>query len=185
MKEIIKKDILRILERVIDILEKKEEKDYLELKNLSDHTIHNMSIFQDEDSISIAVMVYALAKLIDRRIPEKTYDMLFSRLVSAKEKLIEYDTNEYRIIIKGIFQLLSQCDKKLQLYVENVISQAMMKKAGKVYKHGLSVGVVSELMGVSKWELLKYLGQTSIVEEQYDPRNIRKRLNYARKVFNV
>jgi len=185
MKPIIRKDIIKILSKVIDILEEKDETDYIELKELSDRMVNDSSIFQDEDSISVAVMVYAFAKLLDRGIPDVTYDMLFSRLVSSKDELEKNDIHEYRRIIKEIFSIISKSDKKLKLYVGNVISQAMMKKAGKIYKHGISVGVVSELTGISRWDLLKYLGQTSVVEEHYDPQNIRKRLDFARKIFNI
>ena len=51
MNDIIREDIIKILERVIDILAVKETKDIIELKELSNHTIHNASIFQDKDSI--------------------------------------------------------------------------------------------------------------------------------------
>ena len=77
MKELIRKDILKILQRLTDILEKKEEQDYIELKGLSNRTIHNSSIFQDEDSISIAVMVYAIAKMMDRGMSDRIYNMIF------------------------------------------------------------------------------------------------------------
>ena len=55
MDKIIKKDILSIISKTIAILKIKEEKDIIELKELSNHTIHNASIFQDEDSVSIAI----------------------------------------------------------------------------------------------------------------------------------
>ncbi len=185
MKDIVRKDILQILAGVINILEKREEKDYLDLKGLSNRTIHNSAIFQDDDSISIAVMVYAIAKMIDRGLTERTYDMIFTKLISAKSSLEKFDKNTYRAGIKGIFSIISKTDKRLKLYVEDVISQAQMKKAGKIYKHGISIGTVSELMGVSYWDMLSYLGSTSPVEEEYDPKDIRKRLNFARRIFNI
>lgn len=185
MEDIVRRDIIQILERVIEILEKKQELDYSELKALSNHTIHNSSIFQDEDSISIAVMVYSIAKLIDRGIPEHTYNMIFARLVSSKELLQAFDKINFRKKIKGIFKIISKCDEKLSLYVQDVISQAMMQKAGKIYQHGLSAGMAAEIMGISPWEFLQYLGKTSIIKEEYDPLDIRKRLNLAREIFNT
>ena len=65
MENKVRKDILKVLHRAIDILSVREEKDVLELKELSNHTIHNSSIFQDEDSISFAILMYCLAKLIE------------------------------------------------------------------------------------------------------------------------
>lgn len=184
MNNTVRKDIFNILERVIEILEEKDEKDFIELKELSNHTIHNSSIFQDDDSISAAVMVYALAKLIDRGIPEKTYDMIFSKITTARDALAMLDYSRYKQAVKGIFQIIRNVDKKLNMYFGDVILQAQMKKAGRIYHHGISAGIVSELTGISQWELLNYLGKTSVVED-YNPRDIKKRLAYARKVFNI
>ena len=61
MKSIIKKDILSILRRVIDALEKV---DLASLADISNRINHNSSIFQDEDSIQIAVLIYALSKVL-------------------------------------------------------------------------------------------------------------------------
>ena len=57
MDDIVKKDALQILNRVIEIVKIKDEKDALELKELSNHTIHNASVFQDDASLSIAVLI--------------------------------------------------------------------------------------------------------------------------------
>ncbi|MCK5629304.1 MAG: hypothetical protein KAI26_01690 [Nanoarchaeota archaeon] len=185
MENIVRRDILKIFEKVIGILETRQEQDYSELKTLSNHTIHNSSIFQDEDSISTAVIVYSIAKLIDRGIPEHTYNMIFVRLVSCKELLQAFDKTNFRKKMKEIFKIISRCDEKLSLYVQDVISQAMMKKAGKIYQHGLSAGIVAEIMGISPWDFLQYIGSTSIIKEEYDPQNIRKRLNFARELFGT
>ena len=66
MESAVRNDALRIISRVIEILEAKEEKDPMELKELSNNTIHNASVFQDECSVSIAVLIYALSKIIER-----------------------------------------------------------------------------------------------------------------------
>jgi len=185
MEDIVRRDILKIFEKVIGILETRQEMDYSELKALSNHTIHNSSIFQDEDSISIAVMVYSIAKLIDRGIPEHTYNMIFVKLVSCKELLQAFDKTNFRKVMKEIFKIISKSDEKLSLYVQDVISQAMMTKAGKIYQHGLSAGMVAEIMGISPWDFLQYIGSTSIIKEAYDPQDIRKRLNFARELFRT
>ena len=55
--------ILNILIKVQRALEKK---DYIEIRSLSNQVIHHSSIHQDPDIISIAVIIYALSKLIER-----------------------------------------------------------------------------------------------------------------------
>ena len=50
MHDIIKRDILAVLNKLADILKAKEDSDTAEIKELSNHVIHNVSIFQDEDN---------------------------------------------------------------------------------------------------------------------------------------
>ena len=66
MNEIIKKDILEVLNDLIKILKSKEGSNWIGIKELSNHVIHNASVFQDEDSISVAVLTYALSKIMER-----------------------------------------------------------------------------------------------------------------------
>ena len=57
MHDIIKKDILTVLNKLVEILKVKEESDIVDIRELSNHVIHNASVFQDEDSISIAILI--------------------------------------------------------------------------------------------------------------------------------
>ena len=58
-------------ENVIDILEKTksavEREDILLLKDLSNRTIHTASIYADSDNIAVAVAVYSLSKILERK----------------------------------------------------------------------------------------------------------------------
>ena len=58
-----KQHILKLLQNVDKAL---KEKNYIEIKNLSNQIIHTASIYQDPDSIAIAVVIYSLSKLIER-----------------------------------------------------------------------------------------------------------------------
>ena len=57
MHDILKKDIVTVLTRLSEIIKIKNDTDFLELKELSNHVIHNASVFQDEDSVSVAVLI--------------------------------------------------------------------------------------------------------------------------------
>ena len=63
MEYVIRKDVVGILRKAIQDVEKE---DISALSELSDHAIHDASIFQDKDSIKIAVVIYALSKIIPR-----------------------------------------------------------------------------------------------------------------------
>jgi hypothetical protein len=169
---------------LIDILEKASKavlsKDIVSLKSLSDHTIHNSFIFQDEDSISIAVVVYSLSKIIERGVDFKESAKL---LKHAKSHLLREEVHKYRQIVRNITKGISELDTKFKLYIQDVIDKAHIKKGSKLYNHGISIAQSASLLGVSQWELMSYIGKTQINDEYPSNNRSGKRLDFARRLF--
>ncbi len=184
MNEIIKKDILSIISKVVSILEVKEDKDFIELKELSNRTVHNSSIFQDEDSISIAMLVYSLSKVIERK-KEIQYKEIIDLIKKAKENLVKNNIDYYRNNIKQTFDFISNIDSKLNLYVEELIEKSRIKKGSRIYEHGISIARVAELVGISEWELMSYVGKTQIIDVEEKRFDVKSRLNFARGIFGL
>ena len=182
MNELVKKDILAVLAGVVDILDVEEDRDFGDLKELSNHTIHNASIFQDEDSISIAILIYSLSKLIERREGKLNYSSVLNLLKNAQENLEEDNVELYRKTIRKLFDFISNIDTKLKLYIEEVIKQAQIKKGSKLYEHGISMARAAQILGVSQWELMSYVGKTTLTDLGGGV-NINQRLSYARSIF--
>ena len=181
MESAVRNDALQIINRVIEILETKEEKDTMELKELSNNTIHNASVFQDECSVSIAVLIYALSKIIERN-PEFNYSRVFKLLKEARYSLENDREDEFNIIIKKLFSEISKLDSKIRLYVQEVINQAQIKKGSKLCEHGLSCAKASQILGISQWELMNYIGKTNLAENVSDI-DAKARLKFARSLF--
>lgn len=182
MDKIIKKDILSIISKTIEILNTKEEKDIIELKELSNHTIHNASIFQDEDSVSIAILIYSLSKVIERKFGELDFKPILNLLNSASNCLKKDCADGYRKTIKNLFSLISRIDSKLKLYIEEVIKQAQVKKGSQIYRHGISIERAAEILGISQWELMNYIGHTKITDAETKA-DIKSRLSFTRRLF--
>ncbi|MBS3102864.1 hypothetical protein J4458_05460 [Candidatus Woesearchaeota archaeon] len=183
MDELVRKDAISVLSEVIGILKVKEEKDAAEIRELSNHTIHNASVFQDEASVSIAILIYSLSKIIERMEWELDYKPILSLLENAKELLENNKFDDYNKSIKKLFALISNIDSKLKLYIEEVINQAQIKKGGKLYEHGISVARAAEVLGISQWELMGYIGKTKLTEDIQDIVDLRSRLKFARGLF--
>lgn len=182
MDEVVKKDILRVLSDVTDILKVEEEKDVADLRELSNHVIHDASIFQDEDSVSIAILIYSLSKVIERREGKLNYKVLLGLIMDARKDLEQNRIDGYRKIIKKLFKFISTIDTKLKLYIEQVINQAEIKKGSKLYAHGISLGRAAEVLGISQWELMFYIGKTKLPDIKGGV-SVRQRLSYARSLF--
>ena len=177
MNESVKADLLYALSQAPGLL---KAGDATALKELSDHTIHNASIFQDQDSLSLAVVMYSLSKVIERA---KDFNAAHaaSLLKEASYHLARSDIGSYRKYIRTLLKLVSEQDSRLQLFIGEVVEQAHIKKGTKVYDHGISAAQAAELLGISQWELMSYIGKTSISDAL--PTDVQKRLENARKLF--
>ncbi len=180
MRQIIKEDILDVLKKVIQTL---KQEDYSALAELSNHTIHDASIFQEDDPLTLAVLVYALSKVINRCLERKqTCPVVSPTLQKASDYLQQDDDNAYRATIKNVLRDISSYDAQLKLYIQEVIQQARIKKASKLHEHGISIARTAELLGLSQWELQNYIGKT-ITDIPHDGMKIGERLRRARELF--
>lgn len=184
MNDTVKKDIISTLARTIEVLLVKEEKDIVEMKDLSNSTIHNASIFQDEDSVSIAILIYSLSKMIERKQGELDYKALLKLFNSAHSYIVKEDFSGYRKEVHKIFDFISSIDSKLKLYIEEVINQAQIKKGSKLYDHGISMERAASVLGISEWELMRYIGKTNMPDIALEgPVDVKTRLNFTRSLF--
>ncbi|MEM4282718.1 MAG: hypothetical protein QXU88_02695 [Candidatus Woesearchaeota archaeon] len=182
MEQVIKEDILSVLERAIDILRTKEVPDYIAMSELSNHTIHDASIYQDEDSISIAVMIYALAKIVQRCCERGFgYPPFVPLLENAKRALGADDIEGFRNAIKAIMSIIATVDKRAKLFVQEVLDKARIKKGSALAEHGLSIAKTAEILGISQWELMSYIGRKFI--DIPEGIGVRERYRFALSLF--
>ena len=176
----VKQDILAVLRQSVAAI---LEKNSFLLAELSNKTVHNASIFQDEDSVSVAVVIYALSKIVerghtplDKSVPDQ--------LDKAYESLLANDFGAYKKLISSVTKVISGIDSKMRLYIQEVISQAQIRKGSKIYAHGISLARAAEMLGVSQWELMSYCGRTQTVDSE-TIRRARVRITFARRLFGL
>ncbi|MFH1591244.1 MAG: hypothetical protein ABIC95_04930 [archaeon] len=180
MNEVVRKDILAIISQLLPLLEKGKAQTP-EIRTLSNRTIHNASIFQDQDSVSIAVVTYALSKIIDRQ--GHIDARILKALRRAYNYLLDKDVGRYERRIKDLLRFIAEQDKNLKSYITQVIEQAQVKKGSKIYDHGISMARTSEILGISQWELSSYVGSTTINDMDDEGVPIAKRMKFARSLF--
>ena len=179
MQQIVKEDILSVLADAVKYL---QDEDHHTLSELSNHVIHDASIFQDDDSLSIAILVYALSKMVQRCCEKKIdFRSIIPQVVQAHKLLQQDKYNAYRNVIQKLFDMISNIDAKLKLYIQEVITKAKIKKGSKLHEHGISIARIAELLGISQWELQGYIGH--FVETDGGERPVKQRLDTARDLF--
>lgn len=188
MQEIVAKDVYNLLKQSYFAIKQKQ---IYELRELSDHTIHDAAVFQDEDSISIAIMLYSLSKIFEKHQFQEYanwsffYKNVMSNLKEAIKELKKRDVLSYRKSIENIILQIKKIDKKVKVYIEEVLAQSKIKKGSRLYEHGISLGRASELLGVSKWELMSYVGNQKIPEYDFSPRTILEKIEFSKRIFNL
>ncbi|MBX4196190.1 hypothetical protein KW805_01220 [Candidatus Pacearchaeota archaeon] len=160
------------------------------LKELSNQTIHCACTVQDIGSITIAVLVYALSKLVERKDYAKVrnWGVFVKRFNSFLDLAIKAakDDNEkkYEEYLAQARRALTSISVNLKPYIEEVIHKASINKASKVYEHGISLGQTSHILGVTQWELTEYMGQSQRGEEYNRTLDVRKRAKTALEFFS-
>ena len=101
MNPIIKTDILSILSETRKVIEHNE---IAELKEISNHTIHNASIFQDKDSITIAIIVYSLYKILSSN--SSSVGIILKKLYEIENALAKEDYEKYHSLLKNMLNFL-------------------------------------------------------------------------------
>ncbi len=188
MEKIVKERVLEILGKILEAV---KEKDVITLKLLSNHTIHNASIFQDEDSISVAVIAYSLSKIIERYKFNETkewlrfYNDIVNDLSNVQKELLGENIEVYKGILKKIFEIIEEFDHKLAIYVQQVIEKSKIKKGSVIFEHGISIARVAQLLGISRWDLMSYVGKTNVFDYEKEALDVKDRLNFTRKLFGI
>lgn len=187
MIEKVKNDVLKVIKEILAAI---KENNSVKLDNLSNQTVHSSSIFQDENAITIAVVSYSLSKIFERYRYKQYkdwnifYETSINNLNKAKENLEKNNIKEYEISIKNILNVIDKLSSNLKKYVKEVIEKAQIVKGSRLYEHGISIGRTSELLGISKWELMDYAGKTGIPDmEENKSFPIDKRIKFARGLF--
>lgn len=160
---------MREKENVVRILEETKEavrnNDSFKLKELSNQTIHTASITQDPDNIAVAVAVYSLSKIVERKEYQKFsgwkdfYKNIISAVDNSLDAIKRNNDKELKESLMLIQKAISKLSGKLKSYIQDVFRKAQINKASKIYEHGISMEKTASLLGITIFELASYAGQ--------------------------
>lgn len=181
-------------DNILDIIQKARKalksRDALLLKDLSNRTVHSASINQDVDSITTAVIVFALFKLVERPDYANYKDwsafaeIVDSNLGKAASDLSKDKLEQFRKHIFEIRKAEEKLSDNLKKYIAEVFRKAMVSKASRIYEHGISMEATASLLGITVFELAEYAGKTGISDVDLNiTKPISKRLEEATNFF--
>jgi len=184
MKDVLKKEILKDINKTIDILRNKETKDVEGLKSLSNQAIEDVALYKDLDMVSVSVLIYSIYKII-HNLNEKDYQSLLDNLKLAHGYLQENNFRKYNTTIKSLYKTIHSCNAKVKEHLQDVMQAARIKKGAILFKKGLSIGQAAGLMGLSNWDLQQYAGHTTAFEQHSEKIAAKKRVATALTLFSI
>ncbi len=182
MRGEVKREILEVLKRSIVLVKLGKVGD---LKKLSDEAVYEASIFQEKDSVSVAVVIYALSKIIERgEIAGNFIKKVSKNLKKCYDLLSNDDYNRYRERMNSIFGLISGFDEKFRVYVQDVLQKSMIKKGSMLYGKGISMAQAARVLNLSQWELMDYAGKVDMPSAK-EGVTVDSRMKYVRGLFDL
>jgi hypothetical protein len=188
MKEPEHVELLNLLKQAYNAF---KQEDIKKLRSLSDHIIEDASIIQDDYSISLAIVIYTLSKILEkeRYSSYPGWNNFYNNCTNKLKKLFLYledsNFNKYSYTLKELLSQIKGLDKKAPEYIEELVNSSRIKKSSNLYGYGLSLGRAANLLGISQWELMNYVGSSSISNENIKTISAKDRFNIAKKVFNI
>ena len=185
MKE--REHVLRVLRETKKALEKN---DGVKLKELSNQTIHTSSIDQDSDNVAIAVIIYSLSKIIERKDYQKYpewknfYQTNLNLINKTILALTKNDDAKARSHLTLMRKTIGKLSGKLKVYIQDVFRKAEINKASRIYEHGVSMERTASLLGITMFELAEYAGKTGISDVPLaKTQRVKERLRVAEDIF--
>ncbi|MEK6757884.1 MAG: hypothetical protein AABX88_02035 [Nanoarchaeota archaeon] len=182
-----KEHVLKILRETIISLKKE---DSLKLKDLSNQTIHTATSTQDPDSIALAVVVYSLSKIVERKNYQKYpgwnkfHDVILQAINDAIISLEKDNFVKFKKDFELIRNTINKLSGKLKDYIQEVFRKASINKASRIYEHGISMEKTANLLGITEWELANYAGQTGISDVNLSKtKSAKERIKLAMEIF--
>ncbi len=185
MKE--EENVLRILKETRIAIEKN---DSFMLKNLSNQTINTSSLTQDSDNIAVAVIVYSMSKIVERQDYRQLpgWNVFYKKTLLFLEKSIKdiekKDYEKFREDFRNIRGSIENLSGKLRKYIKEVLRNAEINKASRLYEHGISMEQTANLLGITLYELADYVGKTGISDaSESKTMNTKERIKLAMEIF--
>jgi hypothetical protein len=162
-----------------------EEEDITLLRELGAKYAREGAITESHSSLEAGAISYALSKLLQREYPSELWGPFKKNSLELLKKVNVTDGESMNKTLDKILDNISDFDQKTGKFAWNLKYKARANKATTAYASGLSAGKAAHLSGVSKWEILRYAGNTRLPDEVGITHDLNIRLENARKVLII
>lgn len=160
-----------------------------DLRRIANQTIWKTSIHNDSVEAEIAVIAYALHKLLTKEHIQnnakwKTIQGIINeKLAESVQSLKHKNIAQFRHQLEQLSKRIQTADKNFGNFVQNLIEKSRVKQASSLYAFGLSLGQATALTNADKKTLFNYIGYTKMHDEQPSHKTISDRIQYLEAIM--
>ena len=170
------------------VLEAFKARDQKKLRKINDIIMKEATINFTKPMYELAVLSYILSKIVSKP----------RFLSSANAQYLKKIEQNIRMLLrsidlgveKEIFSSFSKIDESIYAlekvdmrFVRNFLSKGKLKTAATMYAQGISLGLASEMTGISKQDILDYAGKTMMFDRIKEEISVKDRLKIARRAL--
>jgi len=182
-----RENILKIFQETKEAISRE---DAAKIKSLSNQTTNTASLTHDPDNIAVAVIIYSLSKIIERKNYKQFpgWSKFYNIYIRCIDKIIgalkREDDEAFREDIKIIREAIDKLSGKLKSHIQEVFRKASINKASKIYEHGISMEKTAKLLGITLFELASYTGEKEISDiPESKTIDVKSRIKLAMEMF--
>ncbi len=185
MKIVTEESIDKYLAEVVKLI---EEDDSFSLRVMSNKLVEESAFTDNKALFELALIAYAFSKLLRkqhfRELPG--WDSFKKSMAYYLKKEIQKESTleSMQETLSQVLERIREFDEQAGNYAVDVVHHARVKQASRMYALGLSLSRACEIAGVSKAELIDYVGTTKIHERPFtQTKSVRERWFMTRKVL--
>ena len=163
--------------------------DIMKLKGIANSALQQAALENNKFLARIAIAAYCLYKLSTKEhiVQNKNWLSVKKSILENIEKAVQAEkannSEELGKRLDSAINSVNQIDKELGFFLLGVLDKAKIKLASSAYVLGLSLGQAAELTGADKKQLLQYIANTVINEEEEPGIGISERLEKIKKLL--
>ena len=170
------------------VLDAFRERDQKKLRKLNDVILKEALTGLSKPLNELAVLSYILSKIVSKpRFLGKENKQLLHKIEADMRCMLQSMGKENEREIESCFSRINDSINALERvdrrFVRNLISKGKLKTAATMYAQGVSLGVASDMTGMSKQDILDYAGKTMMFDRVKEEMPVKERLKAARRAL--
>jgi hypothetical protein len=159
-----------------------------QLRKLNDSVMEEAALNFSKTIYELAVLSYILSKIVSKpRFLSKERAGFVRRIEDNVRDLAQSvgNVDEGAILAKfrKIDDSITILEKEDQRFVRGLVSKGKLKTAATMYAQGISLGLASEMTGISQQDILGYAGRTMMFDRIKEEMPVKERLKAVRKAL--